>query len=187
MTAGVLLRLWPVWVALFVALVIAALMRTCYNNGVEDTNAKWEEKEAGYRLERASEIRRIEQEWRARQTATATAYQIELKSLKALQERQMAEIVDETGSTISDAVSSVRDLRSKPNDRMCDCANDHSAADRRRLSTNDSNRSGTTCYATDRLRRKIAQSVAIAQECDREMIRFKALIEACKATPNTAP
>lgn len=41
------------------------------------------------------------------------------------------------------------------------------------------NKSGITCYTEKQLRAKIEDSLAIARECDREMIRFQALIKAC--------
>lgn len=54
-----------------------------------------------------------------------------------------------------------------------------SSADKR-LPEKAANKPGITCYTEDQLRRKIEDSLAIARECDKEMTRFQALIEACQ-------
>ena len=50
----------------------------------------------------------------------------------------------------------------------------------KRLPSKAANQPGLTCYTEDQLRRKIESSLAIARECDKEMTRFQALIEACQ-------
>ena len=50
----------------------------------------------------------------------------------------------------------------------------------KRLPEKTSNKPGITCYTEDQLRSKIESSLAIARECDKEMTRFQALIEACQ-------
>ena len=50
----------------------------------------------------------------------------------------------------------------------------------KRLPEKTSNKSGLTCYTESELRSKIESSLAIARECDKEMTRFQALIEACQ-------
>lgn len=54
-----------------------------------------------------------------------------------------------------------------------------SSADKR-LPEKSANKSGLTCYTEKQLRDKIEASLAIARECDKEMTRFQALIEACQ-------
>ena len=54
-----------------------------------------------------------------------------------------------------------------------------SSADKR-LPSKAAYQPGLTCYTEDQLRRKIESSLAIARECDKEMTRFQALIEACQ-------
>lgn len=54
-----------------------------------------------------------------------------------------------------------------------------SSADKR-LPEKTADKSGLTCYTEKQLRDKIEASLAIARECDKEMTRFQALIEACK-------
>ena len=49
----------------------------------------------------------------------------------------------------------------------------------KRLPEKSANKPGITCYTEDQLRDKIEKSLALARECDKEMTRFKALIEAC--------
>ena len=50
----------------------------------------------------------------------------------------------------------------------------------KRLPAKAENKSGLTCYTESELRDKIEKSLAIARECDKEMTRFQALIEACQ-------
>lgn len=50
----------------------------------------------------------------------------------------------------------------------------------KRLPEKSTNKSGLTCYTEAELRRKIESSLALARECDKEMTRFQALIEACQ-------
>ena len=50
----------------------------------------------------------------------------------------------------------------------------------KRLPAKTPDKSGLTCYTEDQLRSKIESSLAIARECDKEMTRFQALIEACQ-------
>lgn len=49
-----------------------------------------------------------------------------------------------------------------------------------RLPSKTTDKPGLTCYTEAELRRKIESSLALARECDKEMTRFQALIEACK-------
>lgn len=48
------------------------------------------------------------------------------------------------------------------------------------LSTANKTESGVTCYTTAELQDKIKQSLAIAQECDEQIIRCNQLVEAAK-------
>ena len=50
----------------------------------------------------------------------------------------------------------------------------------KRLPAKAANQLGLTCYTEKQLRDKIEESLALARECDKEMTRFQALIEACQ-------
>lgn len=50
----------------------------------------------------------------------------------------------------------------------------------KRLPAKTPDKSGLTCYTESELRAKIESSLALARECDKEMTRFQALIEACQ-------
>lgn len=54
-----------------------------------------------------------------------------------------------------------------------------SSADKR-LPEKSTNQPRVACYTEDQLRAKIEESLALARECDKEMTRFQALIEACQ-------
>ena len=49
----------------------------------------------------------------------------------------------------------------------------------KRLPEKTSNQLRVACYTESELRDKIEKSLALARECDKEMTRFQALIEAC--------
>ncbi len=169
---------WQVFAILAIFLFFGLMMQLFYKQGYNDCNNIWQEKEQHAKLERLKEIREYEAKEEERQNLIIADFQKQLKSLKEIQAAEVAEIIDSSRSTISDTLLSVCDVRNELN-RVCDCANDHKSNNQRRLPAAQSHAKGITCYTTDQLRRKIAQSVAIGQECDREMIRFKALIETC--------
>ena len=50
----------------------------------------------------------------------------------------------------------------------------------KRLPAKAADKPGITCYTEKQLREKIEESLALARECDKEMTRFQALIEACQ-------
>lgn len=50
----------------------------------------------------------------------------------------------------------------------------------KRLPAKTENKSGVTCYTESELRAKIESSLALARECDKEMMRFQALVNACQ-------
>lgn len=50
----------------------------------------------------------------------------------------------------------------------------------KRLPAKTTDKPGITCYTENQLREKIESSLAIARECDKEMMRFQALVKACQ-------
>lgn len=134
---------------------------TAYCYSAAKTDAKWQKKLDEAQYQRSVQIRKIEHEALSAQRAIEARYMEELAHYE--QEKQHIEYM------LSDTVANC-------DERLYNNAN----SPRKRMSSSSRNQSDLTCYTSEQLRRKIASSVAIASECDKEMIRFKALIESCQ-------
>lgn len=161
-------------------IIIASLMRMSFNDGVRKTDEEWQAKEKQSQYDRMREIRAIETRERERQSAIVREYQTKLRTLEDAQKRQIDQVLDSNATAIRNAGDSVCPVQSESERMHANDNNDNKQHNRRGLSSASGNRSGTVCYSESRLRRQIAESVAIAQECDREMKRFKTLIEVCR-------
>ena len=171
---------YPVVLIIAVYVIIIALMRSSYREGYSTCDKEWQEKEKAAQFDRLRELRAIETRERQRQSEIIREYTDKLAALEDAQKRQIDQILDASATAIRNAGDSVCAVQSQ-SDGMHSNGNSNNKLDNRgRLSSTANNRSGTVCYSEERLRRQIAESVAIGQECDREMKRFKALIEVCK-------
>lgn len=168
-----LVRLWPAGAVLLAVLLLFGLYRAGYASGEEDANERWLEMERAAAADRLREIRDIERAERERQDSILRSYRAGLSVLDEVQSLQIAETL-EPGATELRGADPVSE-----SERVQHCACNDRPADKRGLSGARRHKSGTVCYAEDGLRRKIAESVAIGQECDREMMRLKALIKVC--------
>ena len=173
-------RAWP---ALAVCLVVAVLCYShhcSYERGRSDCDAEWRQRAADQQTERLKELRDAERKAQERQDAIVRDYTEEMELLRAEQEMRIREMEDEKYELVN-AFSPVC-AGGTYADGVCRCQGTVTGGDSGRgVPAGTGNKSGTACYSEDRLRRQIAESVAIAQECDREMTRFRALIEACGA------
>jgi hypothetical protein len=86
-----------------------------------------------------------------------------------MEDRYVADIENIRNSQLADTVPPPECVQQPP----------ASKADSR-LPAKTADKSGLTCYTEKQLRAKIEDSLAIARECDKEMTRFQALIEACQ-------
>lgn len=160
---------WMWIAALAVVLAVALLMQHCYHLGMKAADERWERQTAEASRAWIQKIRADEQAAREKQREIAQQYHEKVADLQSRQAAELAEILGAQGADFRDALESVHSA-----DRVCKCPTGT------RVSGNSKAGSGTVCYTKDQLLRKIADTVAIGQECDREMIRFQALIEACK-------
>lgn len=159
--------------------VVICLMNGAYREGYRKCDYEWQEKEKQSQIDRLRELRAIETRERQRQSEIIREYTDKLTALEDAQKRQIDQILDASSTAIRNTGDSVCAVQSQ-SDRMHANGNSNNKLDNRgRLSSTANNRSGTVCYTEKQLRRQIAESVAIAQECDREMKRFKALIDVC--------
>lgn len=161
-------------------IIIAGLMRMSFNDGVRKTDEEWQAKEKQSQYDRMREIRAIETRERERQSAIVREYTDKLAALEDAQKRQVNQILDSSATAIRNARDSVCPVQSESDWMHANNNSDNKQHNRTGLSSASGNRPGTVCYTEKQLRRQIAESVAIGQECDREMTRFKALIEVCK-------
>lgn len=176
---GFIKNYYPVVLVIAIYVIIIALMNSSYREGYRNCEQEWQEKERQSQYDRLREIRAIETRERERQSAIVREYQTKLRTLEDAQKRQIDQILDSDSTAIRNAGDSVCPVQSE-SERMHSDSSDNKLNNRRGLSSASGNRSGTVCYTEKQLRRQIAESVAIGQECDREMKRFKALIEVCK-------
>lgn len=177
---GFIKNYYPVVLIIAIYVIIIALMNSSYQEGYRNCEQEWQEKERQAQYDRLREIRAIETRERERQSAIVREYQTKLRILEDAQKRQIDQILDSSATTVRNTCNSVCPVQSE-SERMHSDGNGNSQQhDRRGLSSASGNRPGTVCYTEKQLRRQIAESVAIGQECDREMKRFKALIEVCK-------
>ena len=110
--------------------------------------------------------REIEQELIQEQDAVVREY---TQKIRDMEDRYAEDIESIRNSQLADTVPPPE----------CVQQSAPSSADKR-LPEKAANKPGLTCYTEDQLRRKIEESLALARECDKEMTRFKALIEACQ-------
>jgi hypothetical protein len=134
-----------------------------YTVGYAKSTSEWNKKYNLAQLNRDTEIRKIEH------NAIKAQRDIESQYIRELNEYEKNNKILEY--QLSDTISNC-------NERMLD--NNKPTKDTGTgLSGNTRNQSNTVCYTRSELRKKIERSMAIARECDKEMIRFKALIKAC--------
>ena len=110
--------------------------------------------------------REIEQELIQEQDSVVREY---TQKIRDMEERYAEDIESIRNSQLADTVP-VPECVQQPAPSSAD----------KRLPSKAADKSGLTCYTEDQLRRKIESSLAIARECDKEMTRFQALIEACQ-------
>lgn len=160
--------------------VVICLMNGAYREGYRECDYEWQEKEKQSQIDRLRELRAIETRERERQSEIIREYTDKLRTLEDAQKRQIDQILDSNATTIRSTCDAVCSVQSQSVGLHSDGNSNNQQHNRTGLSSTTNNRSGTVCYSEKQLRRQIAESVAVGQECDREMKRFKALIEVCK-------
>lgn len=110
--------------------------------------------------------REIEQELIQEQDSVVREY---TQKIRDMEDRYVADIESIRNAQLADTVPPPECVQPKSSGK----------ADKR-LPEKAADKSGITCYTEKQLRDKIEKSLAIARECDKEMTRFQALIEACQ-------
>lgn len=110
--------------------------------------------------------RQIEQELIQEQDSVVREY---TQKIRDMEDRYAEDIESIRNSQLADTVPPP-DCVQQPAPSTSDKRLPAKAADKPRVA----------CYTEDQLRDKIEKSLALARECDKEMTRFQALIEACQ-------
>ena len=110
--------------------------------------------------------RQIEQELIQEQDSVVREY---TQKIRDMEDRYVADIESIRSAQLADTVPPPECVQPKSSGK----------ADSR-LPEKTSDKPGLTCYTEKQLRAKIESSLALARECDKEMTRFQALIEACQ-------
>jgi hypothetical protein len=110
--------------------------------------------------------RQIEQELIQEQDSVVREY---TQKIRDMEDRYAEDIESIRNSQLADTVPPPECLQQPAS----------SSADKR-LPAKAANKPRVACYTEDQLRSKIESSLALARECDKEMTRFQALIEACQ-------
>lgn len=176
----IIIRYKAVAIIVIAYFVVICLMNGAYREGYRECDYEWQEKEKQAQYDRLREIRAIETRERERQSEIIREYTDKLAALEDAQKRQIDQIIDSNATAVRNTCNTVCPVQSQSDGLHANGNSNNKQHDRRGLSSASGNRSGTVCYTEKQLRRQIAESVAIAQECDREMKRFKTLIEVCK-------
>ena len=150
---------------LYRAGIIGVLMLMAFFAGIGIGAHHMEQKTEQERLDLIQHSRQIEQELIREQDAVVREY---AQKIKDMEDRYAEDIESIRSAQLADTVP--------PPDCVQQPAPSNSD---KRLPAKAPDKPGLTCYTEKQLRAKIEESLALARECDKEMMRFRALIEAC--------
>lgn len=147
--------------------IIGVLMLMAFFAGIGIGAHHMEQKTEQERLDLIQRSRQIEQELIQEQDAVVREY---AQKIKDMEDRYAEDMENIRNAQLSDTVP-VPECVQQP------AASGNSDS---RLPAKTSRKSDLACYTEAELRAKIEKSLALARECDKEMMRFQALIEACQ-------
>ena len=146
--------------------VLGVLMLMCFFAGIGVGAHCMERKVQEQHQALIERTRQIEQELIQEQDSVVREY---TQKIKDMEDRYAEDMENIRNAQLSDTVSVPECVQPEPQSNR-DKGLPAKTADKPRVA----------CYTEDQLRRKIEDSLALARECDREMMRFQALIEACQ-------
>lgn len=146
--------------------IIGVLMLMAFFAGIGIGAHHMEQKTEQERLDLIQRSRQIEQELIQEQDAVVREY---AQKIKDMEDRYAEDIESIRNSQLADTVPPPECVQ-QPAPSQPD----------KRLPEKTASKPGIACYTESQLRAKIEESLALARECDREMMRFQALIEACQ-------
>ena len=146
--------------------VLGVLMLMCFFAGLGVGAHCMEKKVQEQHQALIERTRQIEQELIQEQDSVVREY---TQKIRDMEDRYVADIESIRNSQLADTVSPPECVQ-QPAPSNSD----------KRLPAKAADKPGLTCYTEGQLRDKIEKSLALARECDKEMTRFQALIEACQ-------
>lgn len=146
--------------------IIGVLMLMAFFAGIGIGAHHMEQKTEQERLDLIQRSRQIEQELIQEQDAVVREY---TQKIKDMEDRYAADMENIRSAQLSDTVPVPECVQPEPQGNR-DKGLPAKTADKPRVA----------CYTESQLRAKIEESLALARECDKEMMRFQALIEACQ-------
>ena len=145
--------------------IIGVLMLMAFFAGIGIGAHHMEQKTEQERLDLIQRSRQIEQELVQEQDAVVREY---AQKIKDMEDRYVADMENIRSAQLSDTVPVPECVQPEPQGNR-DKGLPAKTADKPRVA----------CYTESQLRAKIEESLALARECDKEMMRVRALIEAC--------
>ena len=146
--------------------IIGVLMLMAFFAGIGIGAHHMEQKTEQERLDLIQRSRQIEQELIQEQDAVVREY---TQKIKDMEDRYAEDMENIRSAQLSDTVPVSECVQPEPQGNR-DKGLPAKTADKPRVA----------CYTESQLRAKIEESLALARECDKEMMRFRALIEACQ-------
>lgn len=135
-----------------------------YRNGYETATKKYDEVLRSESEKNYQKIIETERDLTDKQNAIVSEY---LNYIDTLEKQHEQDKID---------MDNLRDVISIDADKLCNNSNSHSAA----MPAKATNQSKLKCYTESELQRKIKESLAITNECDKLSHKYNALLEWCK-------
>lgn len=154
-----------------VAVVIAVPLYAAYNRGYDNATAKAEAERAEAERKTREEVSRI-------QNMNAETIANYVGQIESLTEQHKHDLEALENAKYADAIQVNHDNDRDNVNVTCDRVRNESSSDRVPQTQIKQN---LLCYTESELRRKVAASLDIANECDKLAVRYNSLLESCTA------
>lgn len=155
-----------------IAVVIAVPLYAAYNRGYDNATAKAEAERAEAEKQAREEYSRLQE----RNAETIADYVGQIESLTEQHKRDLEALEN---VKYADAIQVNHDNNDRDNVNItCDRVRNEGSSDRVPKTQIKQN---LLCYTETELRRKVAASLDLANECDKLAVKYNSLLEACTA------
>lgn len=154
-----------------IAVVIAVPLYAAYNRGYENATAKAEAERAEAEKQAREEYSRLQE----RNAETIADYVGQIESLTEQHKRDLEALEN---VKYADTIQVNNDNNRDNVNVTCDRMRNESSSDRVPKTEVKQN---LLCYTETELRRKVAASLDLANECDKLAVKYNSLLEACTA------
>lgn len=155
-----------------IAVVIAVPLYAAYNRGYENATAKAEAERAEAERKTREQVSRI-------QNMNAETIANYVGQIESLTEQHKHDLEALENAKYADAIQVNHDNNDRDNVNItCDRMRNESSSDRVPKTEVKQN---LLCYTETELRRKVAASLDLANECDKLAIKYNSLLESCTA------